>query len=98
MRFFIHCILSTALAGTLAGCNRREPAAAVAEPIAVESDVQGGDNEPAKFDIDSTSIEEVEPADAEAKLTVRVVIAGFGESDEVFFLKKVVTRMTFERN
>lgn len=66
--------------------------------VAKARHMQVRDNEPAKYETESISIEEVECAEAEAKLTVRVVIPAFGESDEVFYLKKVVTRTTYNRN
>ena len=88
-------MLWISLAGTIPGCHRREP---VVAPVAVEPEVKRGDDDPETIVTESTSIDEVEPADAEAKLTVRVIIPGFADSDEVYYLKKVVTRTTFERN
>ena len=98
MRLFLLCILSTAFAGALVGCNRREPAVAVAEAGEGKPPEKLGDKEAETMVFESTSIEEVDITDAEAKLTVRLNIPAIGESDEVFFLKKVVTRTTFKRN
>ena len=66
--------------------------------VAADAEIKRDDASPATIDIARTSIVEVEPVDAEATLTVRVVIPQLGESEETFYLKKVVTHTIFNRN
>ena len=98
MRISIAYLLSLLLAGALPGCQRREPAAVIPQTVADDPDIERDDANPATCDRESTSIEEVEPLEAQAKLTVRVVIPQLGESDETFYLKRVVRRTTYDRN
>ena len=98
MRIPISCLLTLWLAGTLPGCHRREPAAFVPQTVAADAEINRNDDDPATYEIEDTSIVEVEPVDAEATLTVRVVIPQLGETEETFYLKKVVTHTIFHRN
>ena len=98
MQISVSCLLSMLLAGALPGCHRREPAAFVPSTAAADPESKRDDACPATFHTEQTWIVEVEPADAEAQLTVQIFFPQLGKSDEIFYLKKVVTRRTFTRN
>ena len=66
--------------------------------VAADAEIKRDDASPATMDIEKTSLVEVAPVDAEATLTVPVVIPQLGESEETFYLKKVVTHTIFNRN
>jgi hypothetical protein len=98
MRTSTSYLLSMLLAGALPGCHPQQPAASVSQTVAAAPENEREDARPVTYICEDTSIEEVEPLDAEAKLTVRVDIPQQGERDETFYLKKVVRQWTLRRH